>query len=548
MSDGSPLHRPDAQALLDAVLRLSREVHLEMDEGQIAGRFLDVLSQLFPGRALAIRCFDVRYQEPARVYAQGGQVRRDLAAQRVTVKQTAIQKTRVKKAVAHSARLRVGGRWDAPFFGLPIGFTVPLVASGEIYGVLDVGYPPGIDLCEDDEALVLPIANHLSIVLRNERLHRETMVLRDYLATLIEHANALIIGVDRRWRITVCNQALCTLTGARREEVLGTDLRDWLPARDRQRMTMLIRGALTGKAAETVEAELTTATGVAVRTLWSVAPISRNGEVDAVVAVGQDQTRVRELQSQVIQAEKLATLGQLAAGVVHELNNPLTSISIYADYLVKKVERAVAGESAGLDPQDLKKLRAISASADRIMSFARDLVQYAKPARADFQQVALDQVVEQSLSFCEYLFGQHRVELIRQIASDMPPVAAVPGQLEQVVINLVTNAVHATASKTGGRVWVSAFANSDGRAVVRIEDNGPGIAPGAREQIFEPFYTTKYDGAGTGLGLSIVKNIVEQHRGQISVGESAHGGAGFTILLPPGPSPSAATDPGPDSN
>ena len=526
-----PLCVPSAAELLDGVLELGREVHLEMSEAEIAERFLRMIAELFPGRALAIRAFDARRSDEARVLVHAGTLRPGVATDRVTVKQSAVAKTRLKTAIAESARIRISDRWDSPFQGLAAGFTVPLVASGEIYGALDVGYPLGIDLSEQDEPLMLPIANHLSVAMRNERLHRETMVLRDYQATLIEHANALILGVDRHWRITVCNQALCRLTGAERSEILGSDLRDWLRKSDRPRLAKMILEALQGRVPETVEVELNTRTSEkSVRTMWSVAAISREGRVEAVVAVGQDQTRLLELQSQVIQAEKLATLGQLAAGVVHELNNPLTSITVYADYLLAKARRGTPEQPSVMEGQDVEKLGRISAGAQRILSFAKELVQYAKPTGSAMQQVDLNMVIAQSLSFCEHLFKKANVALVTEIADSLAPFEAVPGQLEQVVINLVTNAVH--AAPDGGTVWVGTFAEGEHWIGLRVEDDGPGVREVDRGKIFEPFFTTKYDGAGTGLGLSIVKNIIDHHGGTISVAESRAEGARFQVVLP----------------
>jgi len=242
------------------------------------------------------------------------------------------------------------------------------------------------------------------------------------------------------------------------------------------------------------------------------------------VAIGQDQTKLRDLQSQVIQAEKLATLGQLAAGVVHELNNPLTSITVYAEYLLRKAE------SGGTEESDIDKLRRISAGAQRIMAFARDLVQYAKPAGNQLDLVAVNNVVRQSLSFCEHLFERSEIALREDLAADLPAVYAVPGQIEQVVINLVTNAVHACGRD--GEIRVRTYLAGPTVIGIAISDNGPGIAATHREKVFEPFFTTKTDGKGTGLGLSIVRNIVEQHGGEIRVDEARQGGAEFTCLFP----------------
>ncbi|HWM84599.1 MAG TPA: ATP-binding protein, partial [Kofleriaceae bacterium] len=382
-----------------------------------------------------------------------------------------------------------------------------------------------------DEPLILPIANHLSVALRNERLHRETTLLRDYQSKLIEHANALILGVDRHWRITLCNGALCRLTGYPQGELMGRDLRDWLPPEERGRLSHIVLRALTGGSGEIVEIQLATRAGGRVRTVWSMAAISSRGNLQAVVAVGQDQTRLSELQNQVIQAEKLATLGQLAAGVVHELNNPLTSITVYAEYLLKKAEQK-ARSGGPVEQGDIDKLQRISAGAQRILTFARDLVQYAKPAESQPEVVSLSSVVRQSLSFCEHLFERAHVHLEEELDEALPPVQAVPGQLEQVVINLVTNAVQACGGE--GRVAVRTHRNEADQVCVSVADSGPGVPEPERERVFEPFFTTKTDGSGTGLGLSIVRNIVEQHRGRVHVTTSEWGGALFVCEFPAG--------------
>ncbi|HET6610746.1 MAG TPA: ATP-binding protein, partial [Kofleriaceae bacterium] len=129
-----------------------------------------------------------------------------------------------------------------------------------------------------------------------------------------------------------------------------------------------------------------------------------------------------------------------------------------------------------------------------------------------------------------HVFEREGAELLEDLAPDLCAVDAVPGQLEQVIINLVTNAIHAVGD--GGQVAVRSFAADDNRVAIAIADNGPGIPVGDRDRIFEPFFTTKADGRGTGLGLSIVKNIVDLHGGEIRIGESDLGGAEILVLLP----------------
>jgi PAS domain S-box-containing protein len=533
MTNDTVLLRPNAESLLDAVLELGREAHLEVPTAELVGRFLDVVGELFPERILAVRVLDGRSSESAEIFARGAPTREGVVGEPVRLKPSSVEKTRLKTAVASSARVILSERWDSPFSGVGLGFAVPLVAGGELYGVLDVGYPVGIDAAaipiEEDEQALLPIANWLSVSLRNQRLHLETILLRDYQIKLIEHANALILGVDRQWRITVANRALCHLTGYAREELVGRDLRDWIPGSGEGKLAATFaRLVRSGGSADSLEVALRSRDGEAVRTVWSIAAIGR--PIQMLVGIGQDQTRLLDLQSQIIQAEKLATLGQLAAGVVHELNNPLTSISVYAEYLLKRAQaRQTAGEeNAG----DVAKLERIVGGAHRIKAFARDLVQYAKPTGDERERLSLSSIVRQSLSFCEHLFGRSDIELSEDLAADLPAVLGVPGQLQQVVINLVTNAVHACGDS--GRVEVRTGAEGE-RVMLTVADSGPGISPATSSRIFEPFFTTKADGRGTGLGLSIVHNIMEQHDGEVRVGKSKYGGAELVCAFPVAP-------------
>jgi two-component system, NtrC family, sensor kinase len=516
---------PDAAALVEAVLDLGRHLHLDMAEPDLVGRFLGVLGRLLPGRVLAVRVFDPRTVEPARAFVAGAELRARLDEAPITLRESAIAGSGMKSAVAASARIRIAPRWDSPFHHVAAGFAVPLVAAGELYGALDVGYPAAgpPEVAAADEKLVLPLANQLAVVLRGHKLFKDSLRLRDFTAGLIEHANALIVGIDPRWRITVCNRAMLELTGFHRDEVLGRDLRDFLPSDQRTRLTRAFTQALRGDSQDAVDVMLHTRRGGRLRTVWSIAAIGAR-PVEAVVAIGQDQSKLEDLQQQIIQAERLATLGQLAAGVVHELNNPLTSITVYAEYLLGKALR----DPACPDP-DREKLRRILGSAQRILTFTRELVQYAKPVSSELDAIDVNDVVRQAVSFCEHLFERSAIQLTVDLDHDVPPLHAVPGQLEQVLINLVTNAAHAV--EQGGVIAVRTRARRR-EVVIEVADSGPGIAEPDRDRVFEPFYTTKVDGKGTGLGLSIVKNIVEHHQGWVTVGTAPEGGALFSVIVP----------------
>ncbi|HVK86241.1 MAG TPA: ATP-binding protein [Kofleriaceae bacterium] len=519
---------PSIDAQLAALRALASELPVAVDESTLIERTLDILATLLPGRALCVRVLDIRTRDPARVYARGASLRDGVAAEGITLTEAALASARLKNAIAASARLQVRDRWDSPFTGIATGFSLPLAAAGELYGLLDIGYAPGKDARAGDEAAVVPLAAHVAVALRTVRLHDDALGLRDYQARLLESANALILGVDRAWRITVCNRALLDLTGFPRDEVIGRDVRDFISADQRQYLTTAFASALNGQHHAAVTVSLPTRDGGTVRSVWSFAPVGRtgmpSGAIDSIVAIGQDQSQIEKLQQQVVRAERLATLGELAAGVVHELNNPLTSITVYAEYLVRKLE------SQGAEETDVEKLRRIGASAQRILRFSRDLVQYARPSGRDLEPVDLAAVVRQSVSICEHLIERGGIDLSVDIDPELPAVHAVSGQLEQVFINLITNAVHAV--EAGGRVRVRAISEGPAAILLEVADSGTGVPEADREKIFEPFFTTKPDGKGTGLGLPIVRNIVDQHGGEISVARSELGGASFRIVLP----------------
>jgi two-component system, NtrC family, sensor kinase len=250
-------------------------------------------------------------------------------------------------------------------------------------------------------------------------------------------------------------------------------------------------------------------------------------------AYGRAEESVRNfhrLQAQVIQTEKLASLGQIVAGVVHELNNPLTSIIAYSDYLTKKLSR---GESSDL-AADAERVRRIGEAAERILKFTRDLVAYARPTGDSRGPVRIEEVIERALVFCEHEFSDGDVHIEQDFEEPLPVIAGITGQLTQVFVNLFTNAAHAM-SERGGVLRIAVRATDSGQSLrVEVTDTGSGIPTEAMPQIFEPFFTTKTDGRGTGLGLSIVRGILDAHGGTIQVSSAAGVGTCFTLTLPVG--------------
>jgi signal transduction histidine kinase len=265
----------------------------------------------------------------------------------------------------------------------------------------------------------------------------------------------------------------------------------------------------------------------------------------AAVALGSAVTHARDFAARIDaqrvsgvfdqrmqQADKLATFGQLAAGLVHELNNPLTSIVAYSDYLIRKALAAGARNGGVVDGEDVERLRRISESANRMLRFTRDLVSYARPSSGIAAPVVLHGVIDQAVAFCEHVLSGAGVRIDRRFGGDVLTVRGVSEQLVQVFVNLLTNASQA-APEGGGRVAIGTSLDGPARRiVVVVEDNGSGIAPEHLPHVFAPFFTTKSEGHGTGLGLSIVKSIVDSHDGDIRVESRVGQGTRFYIALP----------------
>lgn len=237
---------------------------------------------------------------------------------------------------------------------------------------------------------------------------------------------------------------------------------------------------------------------------------------------------VNALNAQMVQAEKLASLGQIAAGMVHELNNPLTSIVAYTDYLTKRW----LAKREHADPDELERLRRIGESAHRLLRFTRDLVTYARPSGDVPIPVVIHGVVDQALVFCEHVLAEARTRVERRFGDGILPVRGLPEQLTQVFVNLVTNACHAMGPGGGTIVITTELVDHDRRVRVTVADTGSGILPEHLPRVFAPFFTTKSDGRGTGLGLAIVKSIVETHDGHIDVESDPPNGTSFILTLP----------------
>jgi signal transduction histidine kinase len=236
----------------------------------------------------------------------------------------------------------------------------------------------------------------------------------------------------------------------------------------------------------------------------------------------REQRTIEELrlaQKQLLQSEKLATIGQMAAGIAHELNTPLT-------YIMGNLELLQVQELAD---QQSDMLRSVARGAERLKSLAQSLLAFSRPSQEDLLPLNANEVVERSLELCHYQIMKGGVRLNKELASDLPKVRGVSNQLEMALINLVVNAIQ--AMNGGGTLRVSTSLKGD-QVEIAVADSGAGIPEEIQPTVFEPFFTTKPEGQGTGLGLSTVLMVIERHKGKIDFTSQVGAGTTFRIHLP----------------
>ena len=236
-----------------------------------------------------------------------------------------------------------------------------------------------------------------------------------------------------------------------------------------------------------------------------------------------DVTGEREVQSKLLQTEKMAALGQLVSGIAHELNNPLTTIMGYGQLLL----------GHGLTPPQLSEARKVFQEAERARRIVKNLLYFARESKPERTRVNLNEIVERTLALRSYELRVENIVIECDLAPNLPETMADPHQLQQVVLNLLANAEQALLEDRGqGHVWIRTHRMGSNRISLEVSDDGPGIPTEVASRIFDPFFTTKPSDVGTGLGLSIVYGIVHQHGGEVTFENQSGAGARFVVDLP----------------
>ena len=428
-------------------------------------------------------------------------------------------------------RRTVATRGDAPLRDEAGVIRVPLSSGERARGELlvrDTGLSTHVreTLCRLADPLALSIE---TLQLREEERHQQER--RRVLATALEAMEQPVFIVSRDLIVRYANGAAAAQFGYAPEELVGLHVGKFqVHLWSTQDRTAAAR-AMDESGHWAGERPLRRKDGNDFPAWLIVSPI-RDGTRRRVghVIVVRDLTEERRMAEQLRQSEKLAALGELVAGVAHEVNNPLTGISAFAQLLLEDELSGEQRESVSLMKRE----------ADRAVSVIRDLLAFARKTGPRSVMVDMNDLVEQTLRLRAYGMRSTGVMLETNLDPALAPVKGDDRQLQQVLLNLIVNAEHAMASTPIRQLAVSTR-NEGSRVVVEVRDTGTGMTPEVQKRIFEPFFTTKPEGTGTGLGLSVSYGIMQSHAGTLSAQSAVGIGSTFRISLPASTAPGGAT-------
>jgi len=361
------------------------------------------------------------------------------------------------------------------------------------------------------------------VALRTEELKKSEEKYR----SLVESAEDFIFTVDAGGRLQSVNSFTANFFGGPSTMLLGKSLSSLFPGEVAGKQLKLID--LVYKYGKSVRDEFDMI--IEDHEIWINAnfmPLKNDvGEVHAVLCIARDITENKNLERQLINAEKLASLGTLAAGVAHEINNPLGVILGFSDLLLRKADKG---------SQDYEDLKTIERQGLHCKQVVENLLSFARVGEAHSEYSNLNQCLQEIIKVVTHTLEMNDIELYVDLSEDLPLVRGDSRQLQQVFLNLINNAI--AAMEEGGALWIrSYYDKSARRALVRFKDTGMGIKAEDMEHIFEPFFTTKPEGEGTGLGLFVSYGIINKFGGTIDCASYTDGsplksrGTCFTVKL-----------------
>ncbi len=403
---------------------------------------------------------------------------------------------------------------------------VPLQHRSRVIGVLFVGNKEVGPFTEQDVVRLRAFAHHAAVALENARLLRETKNTKEYLENLIASSVDAIVTLDPKGRIAFVSKGGQRMFGYGDAKLTGRPARAYWLRGARDYRAFRARLARDGRV-QNHETELATADGTRLAVNISASFLRGTaGEVTGVLAVVKDVTSLRRLHEQIVRSERLAAAGLLAAGVAHEVGNPLTCISSLAQVLIARASDAAIRQG----------LENIEVHVGRIERIVQDLTRLTRPTPATLRETSVRDLVDTAMSLARHNPVVRRMRVESVVDPALPLVRVAPDHLVQVFLNLILNAADA-----GGKLSVRA--SSAGSTIrVNFEDSGCGMTAEQIRHLFDPFHSTKNGDNHMGLGLYVSHEIVRQHGGDMLVESQPGAGSTITVVLPLEPLPLAAEE------
>jgi PAS domain S-box-containing protein len=396
-------------------------------------------------------------------------------------------------------------------------------------------------LSSDDIDLLTSLAGYIAMAVENARLYRSLAAkaeqyerLKDFSENIVESINVGILAADLEDRVESWNSQIERLTGIPRAAAVGRTLSELFPRelathfdalRDGQQVHQLYKIPLPADSFSGNGNGNGPRPDVILN--LAIAPlVTRDGVRIGRLVIFDDVTEREDLERRLVQADKLSSIGLLAAGVAHEVNTPLAVISTYAQLLGKQVVG---------DEQKSKLLDKIAKQTFRASEIVNSLLNFSRTSSAAFEALDLNRLIRETLSLLEHQFEKQGITVATELGEALPAVRGNAGKLQQVFLNLLLNARDAMSELPPGaprRIELRSQVAGEGAVRVEVRDSGPGIPREHLSRVFDPFFTTKGARKGTGLGLSVSYGIVEEHGGMIEADSTPGEGATFRLELP----------------
>ncbi len=415
-----------------------------------------------------------------------------------------------------------------------------LLKDGKSCSVLRKIRKPSGELCweyrlfspiEDEEGNIDYIMESVRDITHLKTMERELSGVRELMTKVIQSSPSAIIAADRKGKVILMNQAAEKLFGYSSDHLEEFNIRHLYPKGVAKEILKKIIDDNYGEKGKLplTKASVVTKTGDEIPVEMTAAIIYEGSQEVASMGIFNDlrekltvEKQLEEARVQIMHSEKLASLGRLAAGVAHEINNPLTGILLYGNMMLEKLD----------DENPLKEnLRYVLEDANRCKDIVKNLLAYSRQSTPSKEQLELNALVDLSLSLIRDKKIFMNISLVKEPADYPIPVYADKNQLTQAIINLIMNAVDAMPE--GGRLTFRTYRDTKtGMGCLEVQDTGTGIPPELVSKIFDPFFTTKMPGKGTGLGLSTIYGIMKENNGHISVKQTGPEGTTFLLELP----------------